>query len=162
MDKQKLTMATLGGHGFGAKVALATAIDNMERCTGVINLDGGPLDHRYYDAYHELQSYVEVAAKMDTGSRDYASASKYVRDNIACKKWASIFQQNLEDKGGSVAWKLNIDALRANMRLRQPDVCAHRTRLARLRWRGRPVDRPLPEQRHFIQIQLLRISIYEN
>ena len=34
-------MATLGGHGFGAKVALATAINNMERVTGVINLDGG-------------------------------------------------------------------------------------------------------------------------
>ena len=48
MDEQKLTMATLGGHGFGAKVALATAINNMERVTGVINLEGGPLDHRYH------------------------------------------------------------------------------------------------------------------
>jgi pimeloyl-ACP methyl ester carboxylesterase len=51
MDDKKLTMATLGGHGFGAKVALATAINNMERCTGVINLDGGPLDHTYYEAF---------------------------------------------------------------------------------------------------------------
>jgi pimeloyl-ACP methyl ester carboxylesterase len=54
MDQQKLTMATLGGHGFGAKVALATAINNMDRVTGVINLDGGPLDHTYYEAYQEL------------------------------------------------------------------------------------------------------------
>jgi len=46
-----MTLATLGGHGFGAKVALATAIDNLERVTGVINLEGGPLDHRYYEAY---------------------------------------------------------------------------------------------------------------
>jgi hypothetical protein len=30
---------------------LATAINNMERCTGVINLEGGPLDHRYYESY---------------------------------------------------------------------------------------------------------------
>lgn len=51
MDQQKLTMATLGGHGFGAKVALATAINNMDRVTGVINLEGGPLDHRFYEAY---------------------------------------------------------------------------------------------------------------
>ena len=50
MDEQKLTMATLGGHGFGAKDALATAINNMDRCTGVVNLDGGPLDHTYYEA----------------------------------------------------------------------------------------------------------------
>jgi len=51
MDQQKLTMATLGGHGFGAKVATATAINNLDRVTGVINLEGGPLDHRFYEAY---------------------------------------------------------------------------------------------------------------
>ena len=51
MDQNKITMATLGGHGFGAKVALATAINNMNRVTGVINLEGGPLDHRFYEAY---------------------------------------------------------------------------------------------------------------
>ena len=44
-------MATLGGHGFGAKVATATATRNLDRCTGVINLEGGPLDFRYHEAY---------------------------------------------------------------------------------------------------------------
>jgi len=58
MDDKKLTMATLGGHGFGAKVALATAISNLDRCTGVINLEGGPVDHRFHEAYQELESYV--------------------------------------------------------------------------------------------------------
>lgn len=65
MDQQKLTMATLGGHGFGAKVALATAINNLERCTGVINLEGGPLDHRFYEAYQELESYVQALAGLN-------------------------------------------------------------------------------------------------
>lgn len=51
MDEKKITMATLGGHGFGAKVATATATSNLERCTGVINLEGGPLDFRYHEAY---------------------------------------------------------------------------------------------------------------
>lgn len=59
MDDKKLTMATFGGHGFGAKVALTAAIDNMDRCTGVINLEGGPIDHRYHDAYLEIKSYVK-------------------------------------------------------------------------------------------------------
>lgn len=119
-------MATLGGHGFGAKLALATAINNMDRCTGVINLDGGPLDHRYYEAYQELAGYVAAAAKLDVGRADYAKAAKYINDNVACKKWASIFKNNLEDKGGSVAWKLNIDGLAANMAKHQPDVaCWH-------------------------------------
>lgn len=84
MDKQKLTMATLGGHGFGAKVALATAINNMNRCTGVINLEGGPLDHRYYESYQELVSYVDAARKLDLNKTDFAGAVKYINQNIAC------------------------------------------------------------------------------
>jgi len=67
-------MATLGGHGFGAKVALATAISNLERCTGVINLDGGPLDHRFYESYQELESYVHAANKLNVSTLDLATA----------------------------------------------------------------------------------------
>jgi len=51
MDEKKITYATIGGHGFGAKVAAATAINNMDRFTGVISLEGGPIDHRYHEAY---------------------------------------------------------------------------------------------------------------
>jgi len=36
MDQKKITMATIGGHGFGAKVAAATAISNLDRFTGLI------------------------------------------------------------------------------------------------------------------------------
>ena len=36
MNENKITMATIGGHGFGAKVAAATAINHMDRFTGVI------------------------------------------------------------------------------------------------------------------------------
>ncbi len=115
-------MATLGGHGFGAKVALATAINNLDRCTGVINLDGGPIDHKYYEAYQELVSYVKIAKALDIQNVDVAQASKYISDNIACTKWASIFKQNLEDKGGNATWKFNIDDLAKNMNKRVPDV----------------------------------------
>ena len=36
MDDKQITMATIGGHGFGAKVAAATAAANLNRFTGVI------------------------------------------------------------------------------------------------------------------------------
>ena len=51
MDENKITMATIGGHGFGAKVATSTAINHNNRFTGVVCLDGGPLNHQYYEAY---------------------------------------------------------------------------------------------------------------
>lgn len=64
MDENRLTMATIGGHGFGAKVATATAINNHNRFTGVMCLDGGPLDHKYYEAYQELKEYVTVSRNL--------------------------------------------------------------------------------------------------
>jgi pimeloyl-ACP methyl ester carboxylesterase len=126
MDEKKLTMATLGGHGFGAKVALATAINNMDRCTGVINLEGGPLDHRFYESYQELESYVLVAKKVVDSRMDVAAANKYLGDNIACKKWAAIFKQNVEEKNGLATFKFNVDDLVVDMKKAQPDVaCWH-------------------------------------
>lgn len=64
MDEHKITMATIGGHGFGAKVATAAAITNYNRFTGVICLEGGPIDHRYYEAYQELAEYVNIAKNI--------------------------------------------------------------------------------------------------
>ena len=92
MDEKKLTMATLGGHGYGAKVALATAINNMNRCTGVIALDGGPLDHTYYEAYQELSSYVKLCASLPVEKMDIAQVTKKINDNVHDEKWASIFR----------------------------------------------------------------------
>ena len=101
MDEKKITMATIGGHGFGAKVAAATAINNMDRFTGVIQYEGGPLDHRYYESYQELESYVQLAAKMDLASMESSAAMRHLDKHISCGKWASIFKQNLDVEGST-------------------------------------------------------------
>jgi pimeloyl-ACP methyl ester carboxylesterase len=82
MDDHKITMATIGGHGFGAKVATATAINHMNRFTGVINLEGGPLDHRYYEAYQELHGYVQHAKNLNIGNLNATDAIKKLAEKI--------------------------------------------------------------------------------
>ena len=77
-------MATIGGHGFGAKVAAATAAANMDRFTGVIQYEGGPLDHKYYEAYQELESYVDFASRMKLYTMESASALRALDQNITC------------------------------------------------------------------------------
>ena len=67
-----------------------TAINQMDRFTGVISLEGGPINHRYHEAYQELASYVKVAAHIDANQ-----AIKAIDAGIPCKKWESIFKQNL-------------------------------------------------------------------
>lgn len=78
MDEKNLTMATIGGHGFGAKVAAATAAANLDRFTGVIQYEGGPLEHKYYEAYQELDSYVKFAVSMNLNDMEGAVALRAI------------------------------------------------------------------------------------
>lgn len=111
MDKNKITLATIGGHGFGAKVAAATAINHMDRFTGVLQYEGGPLDHRYYEAYYELKDYVNFAKTLKLENLDYSGAVQALNKGIACRKWAKIFAQNLDSESAALSWKVNLDAL---------------------------------------------------
>lgn len=51
MHANKISTATLGGHGIGAKLAIATGCYHPNRVTGVFALDGAPLDHRFHEGY---------------------------------------------------------------------------------------------------------------
>lgn len=51
MWENKLSTATLAGHGYGGKVALATGCYNSERVTGVFAIDTSPMDHRYFEPF---------------------------------------------------------------------------------------------------------------
>lgn len=90
MDENKITMATIGGHGFGAKVATATAINHYNRFTGVICLDGGPLDHRYYESYQELTQYIESVRNLGIDKLNSAEAIKKVSELVPHPKWRNI------------------------------------------------------------------------
>ena len=115
-------MATIGGHGFGAKVATATAINNLDRFTGVISLEGGPLNHKYHEAWQELASYIKLAASLKLSDMDAASATKALEKGIPCAKWLSIFKQNLDVSGSTPSWKFNVEDLAANCEKKIPDV----------------------------------------
>jgi len=122
MDEKKITLATIGGHGFGAKVAAATAINNMDRFTGVLSLEGGPLDHRYHEAYQEMAGYIQYAASLKLANMDGAQAIKALEKGIPCAKWQSIFKQNLDVSGSAPQWKFNVQDLAANTKKAYPDV----------------------------------------
>jgi len=92
MDENQITMATIGGHGFGAKVAAATAIKNLDRFTGVISLEGGPLNHKYYESYQELESYVKLASSLDIANMELGKVHRALDNGISCPKWRAIFK----------------------------------------------------------------------
>ena len=122
MNDNKITMATIGGHGFGAKVAAATAINHMDRFTGVIQLEGGPINHTHHEAYQELKSYIELCAKINLTGADASAVLRTIDSGIGCKKWASIFKQALNTEGSAPSWSVNMEDLYKNTKLNKSDV----------------------------------------
>ena len=122
MDDNKITLASIGGHGFGAKVATATAINNHNRFTGVMCLEGGPIDHTYYESYQELVSYVEAVKNLNIEKLSAADALKKVSERITHPKWRQIFLQNILTEKGTLQWQCNLEGLYKNMRKHQSDI----------------------------------------
>lgn len=114
MDEHKITMATIGGHGFGAKVATATAINHHNRFTGVMCLDGGPIDHKYYESYQELAQYVEDVRNIGIEKLNAQDAIKKVHEKVHHPKWRSIILQNIQTDKGTLQWKCNLEDLYKN------------------------------------------------
>jgi pimeloyl-ACP methyl ester carboxylesterase len=135
MDDKKIVMATIGGHGYGAKVAAATAIGNMNRFTGVIQYEGGPLEHQYYEAYQELTDAIRLAHSLPIGSMELGAAHKALSDNILDKNWARVFREALVQEGSSLAWRINIEALYQQTKKHSPDIAAWRQNCGGL-WPG--------------------------
>ena len=44
MDEKQISIATMGGHGYGAKVACAFSTLHLDRTSGVMCIEGGPID----------------------------------------------------------------------------------------------------------------------
>lgn len=65
MYNHKISTATVGGHGLGAKVALAAACYHSDRFTGFYGIDYTPVDYRYYEPFREIATYVQEMSKLN-------------------------------------------------------------------------------------------------
>lgn len=50
MYEHQISMATLGGHGLGGKIALAAASHNMNKTTGYFGIATTPMNQYYFEA----------------------------------------------------------------------------------------------------------------
>jgi pimeloyl-ACP methyl ester carboxylesterase len=58
MYDRKISMATLGGHGLGGKVALAAACYHFDKVTGYFGINSTPTDQYYHESVAELRGYL--------------------------------------------------------------------------------------------------------
>lgn len=87
MYENKISTATLGGHGFGGKLALATGCYHHSRVTGVINVDTAPMDHRYFEAFREFKDNIKKLRDFEAHNASLKDAMAFLSANISCPKW---------------------------------------------------------------------------
>jgi pimeloyl-ACP methyl ester carboxylesterase len=50
MFENQISMATMGGHGLGGKIALATACYHLNKTTGYFGIASSPMSQYYFEA----------------------------------------------------------------------------------------------------------------
>lgn len=95
MYSQKLTMATLAGHGLGGKLALAVGCYHAERVTGVFAIDSTPTDQRYHEAFKEVKGYVNALTQINFKTWSDKEVKEFLKENIKDPKWRANFVNNI-------------------------------------------------------------------
>ena len=114
MYEHKISMATLGGHGVGGKVALAAACYHHEHVTGYFGLDTTPMNQYYHSSFREITNYVNLLNNFNI-NRPYPAIANDLRHGIACPKWRNIFLNNLNKTEGGYQWNFNHEAIQRNL-----------------------------------------------
>ena len=119
MDTNKITTASVVGHGFGAKIASITGILKYHRITSVVGLDYSPMDYTRHEAWHTLKAAVEAAAGIELRGKTAHEVEHILRGKIRDPRLFYSVKTNLDstDKGDLV-WKSGMSEIAHNMNLK--------------------------------------------
>jgi len=115
IDEKKLTYITVGGHGYGAKVASVFAGLNYEKVTGVICLDGGPIDQSFHAAWEEVKNTILNCSKLNMDVVTQSDVFKVIDNSTKNPRWRKIFKENVVEGRSSLQWKFNMQHLAQNV-----------------------------------------------
>jgi pimeloyl-ACP methyl ester carboxylesterase len=116
LEEKKLTMVTVGGHGYGAKIACVFGSFYHDKTTGVVCLEGGPIDHSYHEAWEEVANAIIKCSTIKVDSTSFTDIYKKIDQYVESPKWRSILKQNLTEGKGSAQWKFNMERLAENVK----------------------------------------------
>ena len=98
MYDQKITMATLGGHGFGAKNAVVTGCYKPHLVTGILAFDYAPQDYSYFRIGHTYRELTQKLSHLNQQNFTRAAFHKVLDETVQCKKIQSVVEQTLKQK----------------------------------------------------------------
>lgn len=122
IDEKQLSIVTVGGHGFGAKVACAFSTMYLDNTSGVICIEGGPIDQSYHPAWNSIKEYIQKAYLIGKETSNYSDVVRKLEKSIPDKDWLEIIKSNLIDTSSGISWKCNMEGLYWNSRRRFSDL----------------------------------------
>jgi esterase len=111
LDRLGLDRVRLVGHSMGGKVAMALALTEPERVERLVVVDIAPV------AYGPgLDGLLKAMRALDLGGMTRrAQADAALAPAVPDRSVRAFLVQNLEQRDGSLAWRVNLDALLAAM-----------------------------------------------
>lgn len=119
MYNNRISMATLGGHGIGGKIALAAACYHHKYVTGFFGIDTTPTNQYYFEPFHELRGYLAELKDVNL-NRAIGSIITDIKRIVKCPKWRSIFETNLQRGERGYHWKFDFDTVANNLQMKGP------------------------------------------
>lgn len=114
MYENKLSTATLGGHGLGGKIALAAACYHYDKVTGYFGIDSTPMNQFYHEPVRELRQILDTLSELNI-NRSYASINAELKRVVLCPKWRSLFLNCLVKSDTGYTWNFNFNAVHSNL-----------------------------------------------
>ncbi len=128
IDDNQLTNVTVGGHGYGAKIASAFGSYHHNRTTGVICLEGGPMDHSYHESWEEVKDIITKCSKLDLSTASLGEVGRKIDLITQHPKWQSIMKKNLYESKGGLDWRFNMNDLYRNVNNARCDISSWSSR----------------------------------
>jgi pimeloyl-ACP methyl ester carboxylesterase len=122
IDDKKLSIVTIGGHGYGAKIACAFSTMNLDRTSGVMCIEGGPIDHSFHPWWLECKDAINSAYKISKETNSIGEFYRKLDKAVTHSKWNKIIKQNAYESGNGINFKFNIEDLVFTIRKTQSEI----------------------------------------
>lgn len=119
MYEQRISMATLGGHGVGGKIALAAACYHHDHVTGYFGLDTTPMNQFYHESFAEFRKCFDLLGGFNI-NRSYPAIVNTLKDTVVCPKLRTLFLNCLIKGDNGYQWNFNFDAISHNLAKETP------------------------------------------
>ena len=116
MYSHKLTTATLGGHGLGAKNALLAGTYRSHLVTGILAFDYAPQDYKYFDVAHSYKAIADSLKHVELDGVSKSSINSKIDESVQNPKLNRLLKAAVRQTSrSSFSWKFNMRFFAENL-----------------------------------------------